>query len=109
MTNAEFTTELQLLLKAKGKLIPTKAFCDKFIKRLPKSKDIPEEFLGRDSEDYQSWGYALYGYFEDGESDIYDIRIFQWIDIYEAMETKNTNKYLKAVEELVEIYGFHTE
>jgi len=103
MTSTEFFEQLELL-KVNENLIPTEAFLDKFRERLPNEDDIPEEYLGRDAEDYHSWGYALYNDVnESGEELVNDLKLFIWMDFYDALEARDKAKMDEATEELFRI------
>lgn len=101
MSTKEFESELKLLL-TKTNMIPTRAFCDKFQERLPEEDQIPEEFQGRDAEDYESWGYALWGYFEDAENIMYELKLWYWIGVYDALDNGDLKGFLEDVEVIQE-------
>ena len=89
-------------------VIPTKEFCEEFIKRVAKGWELcPEEEQGGDHEDYRAWGYALYDDIDlQDEDNLSDINLFDWCDIYEQL-AKNPNLYenqllLKTLNEIID-------
>lgn len=74
MEKQKYLNEIQRLLET-DKEPASLEFCKEFINRLESVNhdNCPEEFLGRDSEDYWAWGQALGGLGEDdGENFVWD-------------------------------------
>lgn len=65
---------------------PSLNACIRFIENLPseeeKEENIPED-IGNDAEDYKSWGYAIYGDWEDAEDEGH--QMWKWYRLYTRM------------------------
>lgn len=74
--------ELRELLSSKGNV--TKAFCKKFYELLPDEKEFEENtgevYGGGDSTDYISWGYALFGEWEEAETETNILNVWDLIE-----------------------------
>ena len=82
MTEQEYDQELTKLLEEGG--TPTKEFCEYFLDRCGEAEDImPDEYIGGDSEDYHTWGFAFFGDIDQsGEQAAYKIKIWDHIEHY---------------------------
>lgn len=78
MNQNDYIKERDELHKHEGRLAPTREFIQHFLDRL---NDDP----GSDSEEYRSWGHALQ--VEDGETYVREIGIWDWVNIYENIDS----------------------
>lgn len=86
MKDTQYNTERDLLIEHKGRLIPSPEFCTEFIKRLPSDEEAEKAGYYNDSADYHAWGKALFGDIHiDAELTVYQINIFEWVEIYEQV------------------------
>ena len=83
MNNELYLNEVDRLLKLPEdhNELPSKEFVEEFMARMPDEKDIPEEYIGRDAEDYYAWGVAL-GIDEQAEDEFYQCRIQEAMKLY---------------------------
>lgn len=91
-----FVKERDELLSGEKK-IPSYWFIKQFMNNLPDEGVVPQEFSGRDAEDYYSWGYALFGFWTDGEMACYQLKLFQWVDLYASIKRDDMPAFEEAV------------
>lgn len=110
MKKHNFNKERDALISGEQK-IPTHGFIKQFINNLPDENIVPDEFVGRDAEDYNSWGYALFGYWTNAEDICHQIKIFQWIDLYASLERDDLPAFEEAVIDILNLdeYIGHSE
>ena len=87
LTWEQFEIERDLLIEAKGFRIPTKAFCDTFMDRLPNDVELYAAGYYDDDSDYHAWGQALFDDIDkSGEYETNLINIWDCADVYEKLD-----------------------
>jgi hypothetical protein len=103
----DFFNERDELL-AGTQLIPSRKFCETFIKRLPDDMIVEGCGYYDDHADYHSWGMALLDdIHQDGEEIRHQLKAWEWVEFYEALKdcklTPDLNNQQRLIEAITQL------